>query len=157
MAQFSNCLLVLAALGRSRFYTTLADVRTEPSLAIALSSTETVLHAFDGQDVFPRGKDELSVSPFAGLVFDKAGRNLYGLTTYGGDYSCGSGCGTVFEVAHLKTGEWRESTTYSFEGGTDGQNPGSGSLVWDTGGDLYGTTGAGGGASDCGTVFEITP
>ncbi|MGA8867151.1 MAG: choice-of-anchor tandem repeat GloVer-containing protein [Candidatus Sulfotelmatobacter sp.] len=44
---------------------------------------------------------------------------------------------------------------YSFGGGTDGVEP-LGGLIFDSAGNLYGTT-ADGGAANAGTVFEITP
>jgi uncharacterized repeat protein (TIGR03803 family) len=56
----------------------------------------------------------------------------------------------------------RESVLYSFQGGSDGQNPYAG-LVANESGNLYGTTLVGGGVvssvcpSGCGTVFQLTP
>ena len=47
-----------------------------------------------------------------------------------------------------------ETVLYSFAGGTDGAHPAG--LVMDASGNLYGTT-DGGGASNDGTVFKITP
>jgi uncharacterized repeat protein (TIGR03803 family) len=55
-----------------------------------------------------------------------------------------------------------ETVLYSFPGGGNGSNP-YGSLVADSAGNLYGTTGAGGNStncnlgSGCGTVFMLTP
>jgi uncharacterized repeat protein (TIGR03803 family) len=45
---------------------------------------------------------------------------------------------------------------YSFGGGTDGESPVGGGLVFDAAGNLYGTT-QGGGAHHQGTVFELSP
>jgi uncharacterized repeat protein (TIGR03803 family) len=48
---------------------------------------------------------------------------------------------------------------HSFVGGNDGQNPSS-ALIFDTAGNLYGTTASGGTGScsgGCGTVFKLTP
>ena len=53
-----------------------------------------------------------------------------------------------------------EKALYSFRGGSDGSYPGGG-LVSDAAGNLYGSTGAGGGSGcqdiGCGTVFKVTP
>jgi len=84
--------------------------------------------------------------PQASLIFDNAG-NLYSTTTYGG----ADGYGTVFELTAAGT----EKILYSFGGQTgDGENP-VGGVIFDTNGNLYGTTSFGG-AYYAGTVFELT-
>jgi len=110
------------------------------------SGSEQALYAFAG------GSDPKS--PYAGLVFDKAG-NLYGTTQLGGANSQG----TVFEVTRNADGSWTENVLYSFTGSADGGQP-SGGLIFDASGNLYGTTNFGGSGScnlGCGTVFKLTP
>jgi len=48
-----------------------------------------------------------------------------------------------------------ETVIYSFQGGNDGENP-LGGLIFDSAGNLYGTT-AIGGSSSAGTIFELSP
>ena len=118
--------------------------------------TETVLHVFDGGG-------ENGYSPEASLIFDASG-NLYSTTYEGGALSCyyGYGCGTVFELTPTARGKWAEKILYTFNNnGIYGSGPVA-SLIFDTSGNLYGTTIRGGnqtcGNNDgCGTVFEITP
>jgi uncharacterized repeat protein (TIGR03803 family) len=102
---------------------------------------QTILHAF--------GNAVDGAEPFAGLILDNKG-NLYGTTSVGG----ANGDGTVFELVRGKTGMWPEKILHSFDG-SDGGGPYSG-LIFDTVGNLYGTT-AGGGAYGFGTAFELTP
>ncbi len=52
-------------------------------------------------------------------------------------------------------GSWTESVIHAFTGTSDGANPYS-SVIFDTAGNLYGTTFAGG-AHGYGTVFQLTP
>jgi uncharacterized repeat protein (TIGR03803 family) len=109
--------------------------------------TESVLYRFRG------GKD--GFTPLGGLVLDESG-NLYGTTIGGGT----SGFGTVFELSPSGKG-WTKSILYNFAGDSDGHSP-EGKLIRDSAGNLYGTTGEGGGSSTCfsfgcGTVFELTP
>ncbi len=85
----------------------------------------------------------------AGLVFD-AGGNLYGAAAFEGDY----GGGTVFRLAPNSDGTWSFSVIHSFTG-TDGSQP-NGDLTFDTAGNLYGLTFAGG-TQGQGVVFELTP
>jgi len=106
----------------------------------------------------------------ANLVFDGSG-NLYGTTFGGGNPQvCASigGCGTVFELSPNSDGTWTNSVIYNFcsnfspDGCLDGQYPEAG-LVFDSSGNLYGTTVTGGGnfcpfnSGGCGTVFELSP
>jgi uncharacterized repeat protein (TIGR03803 family) len=109
--------------------------------------TESVLYTFTG------GSD--GHEPYARLLFDAAG-NLYGTTLLGGNIGsvCSSGCGTVFKLTRGSSG-WTESVIYAFEGGTDAASPYDG-LAFDSAGNLYGSTYAGG-ASGNGTVFKLAP
>jgi len=113
--------------------------------------TEMVLYSFcisyynctDGQN------------PVAGLIFDAAG-NLYGTTEDGGIGCVPGGCGVVFELSPGEGG-WIETVLYSFcsqPNCTDGLYPEAG-LIFDTAGNLYGTTNRGG--TYHGTAFELTP
>jgi uncharacterized repeat protein (TIGR03803 family) len=108
--------------------------------------TEKVLHSFhnDGKDGY---------WPIAGVTFDAG--NLYGTNTRGGtqDY------GAVFRLRPSAGGEWTEEVLYSFGSGKDGSNP-DGGVIFDSTGNLYGTTYDGGssacGGVGCGTVFRLT-
>jgi uncharacterized repeat protein (TIGR03803 family) len=104
--------------------------------------TETVLYSFAG------GAD--GATPLAGLVEDAAG-NLYGTTSAGG----ANGNGTVFELIAPKItgGAWTKAVLYSFGTGTDGATP-FGGVIFDSAGNLYGTTSAGG-AYGYGTIFQL--
>jgi uncharacterized repeat protein (TIGR03803 family) len=105
--------------------------------------TETILYNFDSAS-------SGAYQPWGGLVFDSAG-NLYGTTYYGGAY----GYGTVFELKQ-KNGRWAEKILHNFNNnGKDGTNPHS-NLIFDSAGNLYGTTPTGG-TSNGGTVFQLTP
>jgi uncharacterized repeat protein (TIGR03803 family) len=108
--------------------------------------TETVLYKFN-----KLGNGD-GMEPYAGLVFDGSG-NLYGTTETGGAYDS---YGTVFELTPTTGGIWTEKILHSFDDNrTDGLYPYAG-LIFDTSGNLYGTT-VEGGAYGLGTVFEITP
>ena len=108
--------------------------------------TETVLHSFKDS-----GKD--GNSPYASLIFDASG-DLYGTTSEGGTYVSG---GTVFQLTPGTNGKWTEKVLHSFvDNGRDGLNPNAG-LIFDTAGNLYGTTYNGGSAAGRGTVFRLTP
>jgi uncharacterized repeat protein (TIGR03803 family) len=106
--------------------------------------TESVLYRFTG------GSD--GANPFGALIMDSAG-NLYGTTQYGGG---SQNEGAVFKLAPNGSGEYTESVVYSFSGGSDGANP-LATLILDTAGNMYGTTQAGGGSNNSGTVFMLSP
>ncbi|MFZ0320243.1 MAG: choice-of-anchor tandem repeat GloVer-containing protein [Candidatus Sulfotelmatobacter sp.] len=104
--------------------------------------TETILHNFNFTD---------GISPNAGVIFDASG-NLYGTTLSGGAY----GYGTVFEMTPQGSGGWNETVLYNFNGqNSTGEGPNA-TLIFDTAGNLYGTT-IYGGYYDSGMVFELTP
>ena len=111
---------------------------------------DTVLHDFDGDDGwFPNGT----------LIADKAG-NLYGTTVWGGSKGCtGLGCGVAFELVRGKGDSWTYKTLYNFSSG-GGLWPYAG-LIFDSQGQLYGTTSGGGNftacTGGCGVVFKLTP
>ena len=104
----------------------------------AQAQTFKVIHSFTG------GSD--GGNPLDGFIADSAG-NLYGTTNAGG----ASGYGVVFKIT--KSGV--QSVLYSFVGGTDGEFP-EGGLIRDKVGNLYGTTTAGGGTENAGTVFMVS-
>ena len=110
--------------------------------SVCAQSTYKTLYRFKG------GKD--GSGPGAGLTFDSVG-NLYSTTERGGAF----GYGTVFELTPTANGGWKKSLLHSFKGG-DGSTPLSATLIFDSTGNLYGTTNAGG-AHGIGTVFELSP
>ena len=106
--------------------------------------TEKVLHIF-------RDNGTDGTTPVAGVISGAAG-NLYGTTEFGGSDHVGA----VFQLTLDADGKWTEKLLHTFIGtlGEDGLNP-TASLIFDSAGNLYGTT-AGGGAYGYGAIFEIT-
>jgi uncharacterized repeat protein (TIGR03803 family) len=89
--------------------------------------------------------------PSSRLIFDSSG-NLYGTTNQ-------DTLGQVFELSPTSGGKWQITIIHSFASGSDGSYP-QGTLVFDAGGSLYGTTTYGGlgcSASLCGVVYRLTP
>jgi uncharacterized repeat protein (TIGR03803 family) len=112
-----------------------------------------VLHSFCSKEGCKDGATPL----LGGVVFDQAG-NLYGTTQFGGNCIITGGCGVVFRLTPNINGEWTESVLYSFcqlGGCLDGLSPPEG-LIFDQGGNLYGTTEMGGTAG-YGVVFQLAP
>jgi hypothetical protein len=118
---------------------------------------ETLYH-FNGAD----GNE-----PWARVVFGPDG-SLYGTTIGGGP----GGNGTAFRLQQQPSASchrvpclWKETILHAFgttSDPTDGSNPRS-DLIFDSAGNVYGTTQDGGDSSDlcfvggCGTVFELSP
>lgn len=111
--------------------------------------TARVIHTFGG------GSDGSAPSP---LILDAAG-NLYGVNATGGQ----DNLGYVFELTS-SIGGWSLVHLHDFTGsdGAGTTNTAGGQvagLVWDTVGNLYGTTGLGGANSacqgGCGLIFEL--
>ncbi len=103
------------------------------------------------QVIFSLG-DSDGANPPANVIVDAAG-NLYGTALKGGSNQCG----TVFRLTPSH-GKWLRTVLHNFAGPpSDGCGPLS--LAMDAKANLYGTTQAGGNASQCfcGTVFELTP
>jgi uncharacterized repeat protein (TIGR03803 family) len=103
--------------------------------------TKTTLHMFQNDGIDGEG-------PSGDLIFDSAG-SIYGTTQYGGPHDRG----VVYKLTHT-SGGWTESVLYSFSG-PDGWQPSTG-VVFDSAGNLYGTTYQGGSSND-GVIFELTP
>jgi uncharacterized repeat protein (TIGR03803 family) len=124
--------------------------------------TETVLYTFQATSTTD------GCLPYSGVTMDSAG-NLYGTTANGGNEGGGSacvdsGCGTVYELVRGSDGSWTEKILWNFTYGEDGGTPFT-NVVFDSKGNAYGTTEAGGNAEcspnigtiGCGTVYKLTP
>jgi uncharacterized repeat protein (TIGR03803 family) len=107
--------------------------------------SETVIHSFTG------GAD--GSTPLSGPIIDRSG-NLFGLIQQGPSENYN---GAVYELKapSPQGGVWTERVLYSFKGGNDAAGP-TGRLVLDQKGNLDGVTLSGGGASNRGTVFQVT-
>jgi uncharacterized repeat protein (TIGR03803 family) len=107
----------------------------------------TPIYTFIGPD---------GANPQARVIIGPDG-TLYGTTTYGGDYDEG----TVFNLKPPSTVcktvlcPWTETVLHSFQGNTDGKEPTFGDLLFDTAGNIYGTTPYGG-QGNRGTVYKLT-
>jgi uncharacterized repeat protein (TIGR03803 family) len=117
--------------------------------ANAQTSPYKVIHQFTGTTgSFPVGN----------LVADASG-NFYGVTSQdtGETGNCaGLGCGNVFKLYQTTSGGWASTNLHKFAGGTkDGSSPQAG-LVFDSAGNLYGTTWQGG-LYGGGVAFKLVP
>jgi len=124
---------------------------TFASGALLSAQTERTLFQFNGTTE--------GSSPQAGLIADSSGA-LYGTTPWGGLTGAGYWGGTVFKLTLSSAGnsEWKEDVLYEFQGGdnnNDGANPYC-TLVFDSAGNLYGTT-EHGGQYGWGTIFQLVP
>ena len=124
--------------------------------AVAAGAAMQALHVFHGTPDGNYPGDRLLA--LAGV--------LYGTTAYGGA-ACSelpAGCGAVFETLPSSHGN-AQKIIYRFKGlPGDGAEPGSGILVADSQGAIYGTTIGGGngpctyfGLLGCGVVYKLTP
>lgn len=107
----------------------------------------TVLYTFNPADSATEGSN-----PVGTPALDTAG-NLYGTTLTGG----ANNVGVVFKLTASTTVPWVETLLYSFGGnaqfGPNGASPIAG-VVFDSKGNIYGTTKAGG-VKGAGTVYEL--
>jgi uncharacterized repeat protein (TIGR03803 family) len=108
----------------------------------AWAQTEKTLYRFATGD---------GAYPNAQVVADSAG-NFYGTTSFGGP----TNDGTVFELSPPATPglPWTQTVLHTFSR-SDGGAP-FGGVIFDSAGNLYGTTFVGG-LYDYGTVFELSP
>ncbi len=104
---------------------------------------ETTIYGFTG------GSDG-GTPRYGDLIFDASG-NMYGTASIGGD---SNGDGVVYEATRSGS-NWTQQAIYTFTGAPDGSHPYNG-VIFDNGGNLYGTT-TGGGSSGNGMVFKLTP
>ena len=112
--------------------------------------TKSIIHSFIGgkESGFSRTR----------LTFDSAG-NIYGMTS---GQPGGAGSGAVFKLVPTSAGGWKSVVLHTFTGGKDGGNPSYDQLIFDSAGNLYGTTLRGGNLNTCsgygcGVVFKLTP
>jgi uncharacterized repeat protein (TIGR03803 family) len=126
--------------------------------ALLLASTHAAAQREGALHSFGSGQDGNLL--YGGVISDASG-NLYGTTFSGGTFNNGSyGSGIVYELSPQKDGTWSETVLHDFGSATDGSGPTAG-LVFDTEGNLYGTTQYGGGSpfckGGCGIVFQLRP
>ncbi|MGB7585977.1 MAG: choice-of-anchor tandem repeat GloVer-containing protein [Terriglobales bacterium] len=107
------------------------------------SWTYKLIHSF--------GHNDDAYFPASGLTLDSAG-NLFGECAQGGLY----GKGTLYELSPGTGGSWTEQIVHQWGNGTDGSYP-YGGLIFDSAGNLYGTTSQSGVKGNMGTVFELAP
>src|SRR5882762_6437309 len=116
------------------------------SFVIGLLAVSGVAHAQMRLDVLAAFGPAGLQNPQAPLIQGTDG-NFYGTTVNGGAFSVG----TVFQLTPAGT----LTVLHEFAGGTDGAAPAAG-LIQAADGNFYGTTSQGG-ASNAGTVFQLTP
>ena len=109
--------------------------------------TPTQTGEWDFKTIYSFKGEPDGVFPYGGLLFDGGG-NIYGTTYYGG----ANDVGAVYRLSPDGVGEWNERLLYSFGTGSDG-NSSISNLVFDSSGNLYGTTSEGGSGS--GTIFKL--
>jgi uncharacterized repeat protein (TIGR03803 family) len=122
------------------------------SLSAILAFVTCAFAADNGQVLYRFQGNSDGYSPYGNLIWDQAG-NLYGTTEYGGT----SFYGEVFELSPpaKAESEWKKTTLYSFTDTGDGGRPTDG-LIFDSKGNLYGTTGQSD-DSGFGNVFQLSP
>jgi len=125
------------------------SLRSWPLLPLLLFSASTFIFAqAHGHVLYPLPAYPACAQPLTALIADADG-NLYGSGSNSGD----AHAGCIFKLSP-SVGEWRETVLYAFSG-SDGSAP-YGALVFDTSGNLYGTT-VSGGAYDGGVAFKLSP
>jgi uncharacterized repeat protein (TIGR03803 family) len=107
--------------------------------------TESVLYSF--------GDLADASTPNGPLTIDASGA-LYGVTSLGGAFNAG----TVYKFVPAANGQSAvESILFSFKASTKSGITPSGGLIFDSAGNLYGVTNAGGSGNNDGVVYKLTP
>ena len=120
--------------------------------------------------LFTGGPNSPGAIPYAGVVLGPGGV-LFGTTAYGGEGNCATwggtlGCGTAFKlqppfsICVNASCSWLETRLSEFNGTTGEAAPYGGIPVFDSAGNMYGTTYIGGGGSctgGCGLVYKLSP
>lgn len=106
---------------------------------------ETILHNFGHNSA----GDPDGINPLGGVAVDSSG-NVYGTTYAGGTLNMG----TVFKLAPVGGGLWKEIIIHNFEG-ADGKYPVAG-VTLDAAGHIYGIAQQGG-QGNSGAVYQLTP
>ncbi|MGA8734645.1 MAG: choice-of-anchor tandem repeat GloVer-containing protein [Terriglobales bacterium] len=115
--------------------------------------TQSSDHRWKSMQVYAFNGSPVGAIPEGGLIADDSG-NFYGTASNGGTYENGS----AFELTPKTGGGWNIIALHSFARNNDGSEPEAG-LIFDTSGNLYGTTSGGIGCygGPCGTVFRLSP
>ena len=92
----------------------------------------------------------------SGVVFGPDG-SLYGTASECGQYDHGTVYRLQPSASSCKSAlcPWNETTIHAFTGGSDGEDPGDGNLVFDKAGNFYGATATGGYGE--GLVYQFAP
>jgi uncharacterized repeat protein (TIGR03803 family) len=111
------------------------------SIGVSAVAKEEILYSFAGEND--------GLQPWAGLTAGADGA-LYGVTFYGGAHNKGE----IFRLSREADGRWTKCVPYAFRGAADGGGP-YGGLVFDSAGNLYGTTSSDG-LYEGGTAFKLS-
>jgi uncharacterized repeat protein (TIGR03803 family) len=120
-------------------------------IAPAHATSEATLYSFCAQSFCAQTNCADGSTP-AGIVMDSSGV-IYGATASGGT----KGTGTIYRLVPTTGGKYKHQVIYNFcmlAACADGVAPNPGIII-DVGGNLYGTTEAGG--TGFGTIFELSP
>jgi uncharacterized repeat protein (TIGR03803 family) len=122
------------------------------AIAVAALLLASSLNMMGQYQVLHYFADNPAAGPEAGLVADSHG-NLYGTAAYSFKQCGHFSCGIVFKLTRGSNAQWSYCILHEFAG-PDGAKP-MGTLLFDSDGNLYGTTEEGGEYGN-GTVFELS-
>jgi len=114
---------------------------------VTAEGSYSILHSFDGLT----GD---GILPLTSLTLDGQG-NLYGTTYRGGKYDDSQNGGTVFRLSPGSNGSWTETILYNFGQGSGSCQEPESNVLFDSKGNLYGTTGDGG-TSGGGCAYKLS-